>query len=133
MALRKPAERQDLIVATVDFTFADIATTAVAVAAMDLPPNAIVAGGDIVVTTVWNTGTSAALAVGDVTTTNRYASAVDLKALGRTALTLTGFTVTSTQKLLSLLPTYVGGAATAGVARLTLHYYIKARGTHPAG
>lgn len=133
MALRKPAERQDLIVATVDFTFADLPTTAVLVDAFDLPPNAVVAGGDIVVTTVWNTGTTATLGVGDVTSNTRYASGVDLKTAARTALTITGFTNTITQKQIKLLPTYVGGAATAGAARVTLHYYIKSRGTHPGG
>ena len=133
MATRKPAERQDLIVATGDFLFSDMATTAVPFDAFDLPPNAVIAGGDIVVTTAWNTGTTATLAVGDVTTGTRYATGVDLKTAARTALTLTGFINTTTQKQIKLTPTYVGGAATAGAARVTLHYYIKARGTHPGG
>lgn len=133
MAIRKPAERQDLIVATVDFTYADLPTTATLYDAFDFPPNAVVAGGDIVVTTAWNTGTTATLGVGDVTSNTRYASGVDLKTAARTALTITGFTNTTTQKQIKLLPTYVGAAATAGAARVTVHYYIKGRGTHPGG
>lgn len=133
MPYRKPSERQDVMAMVCEFTYADMPTTAVALALADLPPGAIVVGGDLVVTTVWNTGTSAALAVGDVTTSNRYASAVDLKTAARTALTITGFTVTATQKLLNATPTYVGGAATAGAARLTVHYIVRNRGTHPGG
>ena len=127
MPITKNSGRQELITAFVDFTFADIPTTATVYAALDLPVNAVVSGGSLTVTTAWNTATSAALNVGDATTANRYANAVDLKAAARTALTLTGFTHADAQKVLNATPTYVGAAATAGAARLTVHYYVKGR------
>lgn len=133
MPITKNSGRQEPVVATVDFTFADIPTTAQINAALDMPQNAIVIGGDLTVTTVWNTATSAALAVGDVTLGTRYVAAADLKALGRTALTLTGFTHTNVQKEITATPTYVGAAATTGAARLTVTYIVKDRALHAFG
>ena len=133
MPITKNSGRQELITASVDFTFADIPTTATAYAAMDIPFNAIVVGGDLVVTTAWNTGTTATLSVGDVTLATRYATTVDLKTAARTALTLAGFTHTNTEKVLNGTTALVGGAATAGAARLTVLYYIKNRAAFTQG
>jgi hypothetical protein len=133
MAITKNSARQELITAFVDFTYADIPTTATAYAAMDIPQNAVVIGGDLVVTTAWNTGTTATLSVGDVTLATRYATTVDLKTAARTALTLTGFVHTNTQKVLNGTTAYVGGAATAGAARLTVLYYVKGRAAFSQG
>lgn len=132
-SLIKNSSRQEPAEAWLDFTFADLLTTAIAYDALDLPVNAIVVGGDLVVTAVWNTATSAALAVGDVTVTNRYGAGIDLKALGRTALTITGLVHTSTENLIRLLPTYVGGAATVGSARLRVAYITKGRSLYTFG
>ena len=133
MAITKNAGRQEVISAYVEFTYASIGTTAVAVAALDLPVGAIVVGGDIVVTTAWNTGTSAVLDVGDATSANRYANDVDLKTAGRTALVPTGFTHTSADNVLKVLPVYVGTAATAGAARLRVDYIVKGRSAFSQG
>lgn len=133
MAITKNSARQELITAFVDFTYADIPTTATAYAAMDIPQNAVVIGGDLTVTTAWNTGTTATLSVGDVTLATRYATTVDLKTAARTALTLTGFVHTNTQKVLNGTTAYVGGAATAGAARLTVLYYVKGRAAFSQG
>lgn len=133
MPITKNSGRQEPTVASVDFTFADIPTTAQINAALDIPQNAIVTGGDLTVTTAWNTATTAALAVGDVTLGTRYAAAADLKTAGRTALTLTGFIHTNTQKEIVATPTYVGAAATAGAARLTVTYIVKERSAHAFG
>lgn len=133
MAITKNRGRQELIVAYVDFTYADIPTTATAYAAMDIPVDAIVVGGDLVVTTAWNTATSATLSVGDVTSATRYATTVDLKTAARTALTLTGFTHTATQPVLNGTTAFSGTAATAGAARLTVHYIVKKRAAFSQG
>jgi hypothetical protein len=133
MPITKNSGRQEVIVASVDFTFADIPTTATAYAAMDIPQNAIVIGGDLTVTTAWNTGTTATLSVGDVTLATRYATTVDLKTAARTALTLAGFTHTNTEKVLNGTTAFVGGAATAGAARLTVQYIVKGRALHAFG
>lgn len=133
MPITKNSARQEVISAFVDFTFASIPTTAAVEAALNLPANAIVVGGDLTVTTAWNTATSAALAVGDVTTAARYLAAGDLKVVARTALTLTGFTTTTTQPVVNVTPTYVGAAATAGAARLMVNYTVKGRAAFSQG
>lgn len=135
MAITKQSGRQELIVASVDFTFADVPTTATIYDALDLPSNAVVVGGDFVVTTAWNTATSAAANIGDATLATRYGSAIDLKTAARTALTAAalGFVHTNTEKVLRVAPTYVGAAATAGAARLSVQYYVKGRSTFAQG
>lgn len=134
MPIAKNASRQELIVAHFDFTYADVPTTATAYAAMDIPANAVVVGGALIVRTAWNTGTTATFKLGDVTDDDRYtASAIDLKTAARTALTMTGFVHTTTEKVLNVLPTYVGAAATAGAARVEVHYYVQGRAAFTQG
>lgn len=133
MPIKKNDSRQEIILAYVDIGFADIPTTATAYEALGLPVGAVVVGGAIVVKTAFNTATSAVVAVGDVTTANRYAAAVDLKTAARTPLTLTGFTHSSVQNMLRATPTYVGAAATAGAARLEVQYYVEGRAAFTQG
>ena len=133
MTITKNAGRQDIVSAYVDISYADAPTTATVYAALGLPVNAIVVGGDFVVTTAWNTGTTATVDIGDVTTGDRYANDVNLKTAARTALTLTGFTVTSTQPFINFTPTLVGTAATAGAARLRVDYIVKGRSAFSHG
>lgn len=134
MTITKNAGRQEIISAYVDITYDQIPTTATAYAALDLPVNAIVVGGDITVTTAFDTGTSATIDIGDVTDDDRYtASAVNLKAAGRTALTLTGFVHTATQPVLNALGAYVGTAATAGAFTLRVDYIVKGRSAFSQG
>lgn len=133
MAITKNTARQEVIAAYVDFTFADAPTTATIYDALKLPTNAVVVGGDLVVTTAWDTGTTATIDVGDVTSGNRYANDVNLKAAARTALTLTGFVTTTTQPVINVTPTLSGTAATAGAARLTVLYVVKGRAAFSQG
>ena len=134
MAVTKNPARQELIVAHVDFTYADIPTTATQYSALDLPVNAVLVGGALIVKTAWNTETSATLKVGDAVDDDRYTgSAIDLKTAGRTALTLTGFVHTASNNLLKALPTLAGTAATAGAARLEFHYYVQGRAAFSQG
>lgn len=127
MTITKNTGRQEVVSAYVEFTFAAIPTTATAYPALDLPVGAIVVGGDLTVTTAWDTGTTATLAIGDATVSNRYLAATDLKTAARTALVPTGFTHTSVDNVLKGLTALVGTAATAGAARLRVDYIVKGR------
>ena len=92
-----------------------------------LPVNARVTGGEIVVETVWNTGTSGVVDIGDVTDPNRYAAAVNLHALGRTALLLDGFKTTEVERDVNVTPTFVGADATQGQAYIRMQYVIEGK------
>jgi len=132
MAITKLSGRQEIVSAYVDIAFGDL-TSGSNVAAIDMPVNAIVVGGDLVVTTAFNSATSDALIVGDVTTTNRYLASTSIAATGRTALTLTGFTVTATQPAVRVTWTGVGAAPTAGAFRLRVDYIVKGRAAFAQG
>lgn len=99
---------------------------AIAEAIHKVPPKAQVVGGDIVVETVFNSTTNT-VSVGDSGSATRYASAVDLKAAARTALTLTGYKYTTATDILA---TYAqtGTAPTQGKARIAIHYIVLDRG-----
>ena len=131
MAISKNASRQELVTAFVDFTFADVPTTATSYEALDLPVNAVIVGGDLVVTTAWNS-TTATFQIGDATLASRYSGAVDLKSAARTALTPTGFVHTATEKALKGA-NIITGTATAGAARLSVQYYVKGRAAFTQG
>jgi hypothetical protein len=133
MPITKNSARQEIVSAYVDFTFADIPTTATSYNALDLPVNAIVLGGDLVVTTAWNTATSATLSIGDAGSATRYATTVDLKTAARVALTLAGATHDATNNVLKALTALSGTAATAGAARLTVNYIVKNRAAFTQG
>lgn len=92
-----------------------------------LPVNSRVIGGEIVVEVAWDNVTSAAVDMGDVTDPDRYAAAVDLKATGRTALTLTGFKHTEAERDVNLTPAFVGGDATQGQAYIRIEYVIEGK------
>jgi hypothetical protein len=133
MAISKNKGRQGVISAFVEFEWDDVPTTATAYAAIDLPPGAIVVGGDLVITTAWNTATTATLAIGDATTGNRYLSATNAKSAARTALVPTGFEVTTTQPSITVTTAFDGTAATAGAARLRVDYIVKKRAAFSQG
>lgn len=134
MAITKNSARQEIIIAHFDFSYADAPTTATQYSALDLPINAVVVGGALIVKTAWNTATSATFKFGDAVDDDRYTgSAIDLKTAGRTNLTLTGFVHTSSDNLLKVLPTYSGTAASAGAARVEVHYYVQGRAAFTQG
>jgi hypothetical protein len=133
VAIKKNAARQELIVAHLDIGYADPTTYGTAEEAFDLPGNAILFGGDVVVKTAWNSATTATLKLGDATDDDRYtASAIDLKTAGRTALTLTGYKHTGAESLKALIA-QTGAAATAGAARITISYYVEGRAAFSQG
>lgn len=123
-ALTLDVGRQTILSASVALAFDNLADTAVAVKAVNLPYGATILGGFIVVDVAFD-NTTATLDVGDLTVANRYANDVNLKALGMTALTLTGYT--SDGDAIYVIPTLTGPAATVGSARLIVNYVIKNR------
>ena len=126
MALTKPDGRQYSLVAQVDILQADFAT-GVGRAVIQLPQNAIVISGQLIVDTAFDSVTSDTGEVGDVTTASRYVSAVNLQSVGATALVPTGFKTTDVQTDIFFENTEVGSAGTAGVARLIVEYIIDGR------
>ena len=125
MAITKNGARQYGLWAEVDFALADLAS-GVAALAIDIPGNAVVVGGELVIRTVFNSGTSDTFIVGDDGVTNRYANAVNGQTAARTALTLTGYRYTAPNTI-DVTWTAVGTAATAGAGTLRVQYVIKDR------
>lgn len=125
VALKPSTARQYALTAEVEIDFRNVEDTGVAVTAVRLPYGAQVVGGSLIVDTAWNTTGTATLSVGDSTTANRYANAVNLKSAARTALTLTGFVSDGSD--IRVTPALADTAATVGKARLLVQYVIKDR------
>lgn len=70
-----------------DFGLTNVAASVFEI--INLPYGAVVVGGDVVTETVFDTA-SWSIKVGDATTDDRYLSATDRKAVGRSALVPTG-------------------------------------------
>ena len=133
MPIKKNASRQELIVAHLDIGYADPTTYGTAENVFDLPGDAVLFGGDVVVKTAWNSATTATLKLGDAADDDRYtASPIDLKTAGRTALTLTGYKHPVAQALKALIA-QTGAGATAGAARITISYYVEGRAAFSQG
>jgi hypothetical protein len=112
------------------FTFADL-VDGEGVAALRLPPGAVVVGGSIVVQTAWDSGTSATIDVGDSDDDDRYTSSpVDLTTTGRTALTLTGHKYANPDDL-QLLLAEDGTAATEGEGYIEVEIVMEGRVSEP--
>jgi hypothetical protein len=124
MAIKKDAGRQPITHAELVINFGDPVAYGAAEDAIELPPGARVVGGDVTVLTPFNSATSNAIGLGDVTTPTRYAAAVDLKAAAgtRVALTLPGFVTTPTERFIRANLAQVGGVPTAGSVRISVAY-----------
>lgn len=133
MPIKKTPSRQELITAHLVIGFADPTAYGTAEAAIDLPGNAVLVGGDVTVITPWNSATSATLKLGDALADGRYTAApIDLKTAGRTALTVTGYRHPVAESLKALLA-QAGAAATAGEARIAIQYYVLGRSAFTQG
>lgn len=126
MPLSINAERQPSRWAVQTINFNDLASGA-ASAVVNLPVNAMVVGGAIVVNIAFNAGTSDTLSLGDSASATRYASAVNIHAAGRTALTLTGYKALATTRQILATWTAVGAAPTAGSVEIHLEYIVAGR------
>lgn len=139
MEILKDAGRQYPLSAEVVIGFADGLTVAQAIGTgiqdlLKLPVNSRVIGGEIVVEEVWDSGTSAVVDIGDVTDPDRYtATPVDLTALGRTALTLSGFKTSETERTVDIDPVLVGTDATQGRAYIRVQYVVENKAHETVG
>ena len=95
-------------------------------AALPLPPNAVVVGGEVTVETAFAGPTAATMSVGDASSAARHANAVDLKTAGRTALTLTGYVNAAGDNLQLRFNTTVA-VATAGRVSVRVMYVVRGR------
>lgn len=134
MAINKASSRQSVAYAEVVVNFGDPTTYGTAEDAIEVPPGARVIGGDATIITPFNSTTNT-LVVGDVTSAARYGTGIDLKAAAgtRTALTLTGFTTTTTERFIRANLAQTGGAPTAGSVRISVQYVKSGRSNFNQG
>jgi len=130
---------QTLMVARFEFKFDDVAKTAgdseadfgkTNIAAtvfpiIDLPPGSVVVGGDITVYEAFDAVTYTLL-IGDLVDPDRYLVSADKKAVGRTALLVTGYEHPGGIVGMSVT---AGDVCTTGRAVVSLQYVIKYRAT----
>lgn len=93
--------------------------------AINLPANANVIGGELVVETAYTGTTVATVSIGDSASATRYGSAINLMSAARTALTLTGFRGAGENLRLTFNLTVAN--ATAGKATVRVLYTIQGR------
>lgn len=108
---------------TVDFGAANLGGAAGLFVTIPLPPNAVVVGGDITIETAFDTA-GYDITVGDTADTDRYLVSTDLKAAGRTALTLTGYRGAGENIVLGFTSDDV---CTAGKGTLRVQYIVSGR------
>jgi len=92
---------------------------------INLPANANVIGGELVVETAYTGTTVATVSIGDSASATRYGSAINLMSAARTALTLTGFRGAGENLRLTFNLTVAN--ATAGKATVRVLYTIQGR------
>ena len=127
MPITKNSGRQEVVAAYVDINLADLAT-GVEQAAIDMPVGAVVVGGEVTVSEVFNSTTSDGLDVGFATDPDGFtATAVDLQALGTTALDLNGLVFNASNPAVTVTWTSGGGTPTTGILRLGVRYVVEGR------
>lgn len=132
MAITQSSDRQYPLQAIVDFGFADL-THATAEIAMDLPSDAIITGGHVYISEVFNSTTSDSLIVGDTDDPNAYLAATSIAALGATALAPSGLKLIAGK---SITITHTGGVAdtaTTGIGQLVVEYIRQGRSNENQG
>lgn len=97
--------------------------------AIPMPVGAVIVGGEVIAETAFATSTAVTLSVGIAGTTTALANAVDLKTAGRTALTLTTTVpmICNAGANIRVTFAYTVAAATAGRARVRVHYTMDGR------
>lgn len=99
--------------------------SAVNLPVINLPAGAIVTGGFVIVTQVFNSTSSDVLDIGDQTTENRYKNDINLQALGYTAIVPTGFVVPIGGTQIIAQWTSGGGTPTTGTYTLAIAYIVR--------
>ena len=137
MPIKKLSGRQEVIVATADFTFADI-VSGVYQSAVDVPAGAIVVGGHLAITTLFNSATTDQFSIGDkvgsaaAVNTTYAALSADITAVGAVPLVPMGKKYAEPSTV-GIVWTGAGAAPTAGVARLTVQYIVDGRAAFTQG
>lgn len=125
MAITEDRGRQTVLSAMVHFTYADF-TSGSATAAVTLPGGAHVVSGQLVVTTAWNSATSAAIEVGDTSAVDSLMSSQDVKTAAG-VWDITPYTGAYSAKEDITIELTEVGAATAGAGYLVINYVIDGR------
>ena len=137
MPIKKLSGRQEVIAATADFTFADV-TDATYMPAVDLPAGAIVVGGGLAITTIFNSATTDTFAIGDkdgaaaAVNTTYAATSADITAAGNIPVVPTGKKYASPSTV-GVVWDGTGAAPTAGAGRLTVLYIVDGRAAFSQG
>jgi hypothetical protein len=106
-----------------EFLVADFAAGATQPAIV-LPEGAQVTRGWVLVTTAYNSATTAILDIGDATVANRYGNDIDLKTVGLKPLTPTGY-IQPGKGPVTVTFAQTGAAGTAGSARVYIEYVVE--------
>lgn len=137
MAINKISGRQEVIAATADFAFGDVIDDTY-MPAVDVPAGAIVVGGHLAITTLFNSATDDKFSIGDkvgsaAATKDTYAAlSADVTAVGAIAIVPTGKKY-SAPSTVGLVWNGTGTAPTAGAGRLTVLYIVDGRSTFSQG
>lgn len=137
MPIKKLSGRQQVIAATADFKFSDLASGVYA-PAVDVPGGAIVVGGHLAITEVFNSATDDKFSVGDqegsdaAVKTTYAALSADIATPGAIALVPTGKKYTKSGTV-GVAWTGTGAAPTAGAGRLTVLYIVDGRAAFSQG
>ncbi len=92
---------------------------------INLPPRAIVVGGEVVTETAVTGSTAYNVSVGDSVSATRYLGATDRTAAGRTALVPTGYVGNGENLRVTVAPTVA--ASTAGKVTVRVQYIMRDR------
>jgi len=135
MAITKKVGRQEVIAARVDITHDTLSSdAAVAEGVIQVPEGAVVVGGHIFVTEVFNSTTSDVVDIGDGVDDDRYtATPVDLTALGSTALDSAGYKYLTEDDIDVEWTAGSTGTATTGEATITVLYVVDGRAAFSEG
>lgn len=131
MAITFDSDRQYPMVAIVSFTYADL-TDATAENLVELPSDAIITGGQLVIDTAFNSATSDTIAVGDTDTGAAYLSATSVASTGSTAIAGSG-TELAAGKYVTITWDGTGTAPSAGAGRLIVEYIRNGRSNENQG
>lgn len=121
--------RQYVLSAVQKLTYEDAVDGTLDACEIAIPEDAVILSGRLIVTTAFNTATSAVLDAGWSADPNGYLAATNLKTTGQTdfiAGSIAGVT-TSTTVPVTLAYTGVGAVPTTGEAYVVVEYVVKGR------
>lgn len=132
MSIQRVSGRQEVIAATIPFDYTTL-EDGVAVDAIEVPNNAVLVGGMLVIDEAFDSGTSDAIDVGDSGDDDRYSSTpINAQVVGATALDLTGYRYAGVDNI-ALSWAADGTDATAGSGRLIVQYMVEGRSAFSQG